>query len=127
MADTAGACCLLAAQPVAPLLLTVGCRGAYEPLPAFISTEAKDLVKKLLAIDPERRINMWDLLKHPWVRDSMAGSSGEGEDGTAEADGSRHGLGEVRAVLAPLSKCHVCSGIDFIMHVALHLYELLTG
>eukprot|EP00049_Salpingoeca_infusionum_P000752 m.42173 g.42173 ORF g.42173 m.42173 type:complete len:588 (-) comp10653_c0_seq3:575-2338(-) len=37
--------------------------------PAFLSGEAKDLISKLLQVDPNKRIKMPDLLQHPWIVD----------------------------------------------------------
>ena len=36
-----------------------------------VSPEAKDLVKKLMDIDPSRRISADDALKHPWIINNM--------------------------------------------------------
>lgn len=38
-----------------------------EPEWAEVSTEAKDLVGKLLTYNPDERINAFDALKHPWI------------------------------------------------------------
>lgn len=43
-------------------------RGLYEPLPAHISSDCKDLVRRMLTVDPALRITMDDILKHPWCR-----------------------------------------------------------
>ena len=39
------------------------------PSPYFdnISNSAKDLIKKLLVVDPEKRLNANETLKHPWL------------------------------------------------------------
>ena len=39
-----------------------------EPEWADVSEEAKDLVKKLLTYDPEKRINALDAINHPWIK-----------------------------------------------------------
>ena len=39
-----------------------------EPEWADVSIEAKDLVKKLLTYDPEKRISALDALNHPWIK-----------------------------------------------------------
>lgn len=36
-------------------------------VPPFVSPEAKDLIKKLLVLDPEKRICLADVQKHPWI------------------------------------------------------------
>ncbi|KAF2260750.1 kinase-like protein [Lojkania enalia] len=41
-------------------------RGEYT-VPEFVSLEAKDLIKKLLVLDPEKRIALEDIEKHPWI------------------------------------------------------------
>ncbi|KAI8073185.1 kinase-like domain-containing protein [Gongronella butleri] len=41
--------------------------GRYRPLPSGISNEAKDLVRKMLVVDPARRIKLIDILRHPWL------------------------------------------------------------
>ncbi|KAI8945523.1 serine/threonine-protein kinase [Xylaria longipes] len=38
-----------------------------EPLPASISSEAKDFVHSLLVLDPSSRLPLEDLLEHPWI------------------------------------------------------------
>ncbi|KAF4717262.1 hypothetical protein FOZ62_009596, partial [Perkinsus olseni] len=49
-------------------------RGSFEfDLPAWttVSTEAKDLIEKLLVLDPSRRLTAEQALHHPWI-DSLA-------------------------------------------------------
>ncbi|KAF2475669.1 serine/threonine-protein kinase-like protein [Lindgomyces ingoldianus] len=41
-------------------------RGEYT-VPKFVSAEAKDLIKRLLVLDPEKRITLEDIEKHPWI------------------------------------------------------------
>ncbi|KIW76515.1 hypothetical protein Z517_11261 [Fonsecaea pedrosoi CBS 271.37] len=36
-------------------------------VPSFVSPEAKDLIMRLLVLDPEKRIPLDDVLRHPWV------------------------------------------------------------
>lgn len=38
-----------------------------------VSEEAKDLVKKLLTYDPEKRINALDAINHPWIKKMATG------------------------------------------------------
>ncbi|OQD70162.1 hypothetical protein PENDEC_c026G06666 [Penicillium decumbens] len=56
-------------------------------VPSFISPEARDLIKKLLVLDPEKRIPLDDIQRHPWivkhcVKDAKR-SSGSSKDGKA--------------------------------------------
>ena len=41
-------------------------RSMTEPAWDRISTEAKDLVKSLLEVDPEQRLSSEEVLQHPW-------------------------------------------------------------
>ncbi|KAK2762758.1 spindle assembly checkpoint kinase [Arachnomyces sp. PD_36] len=36
-------------------------------VPSFVSSEAKDLIKRLLVLDPEKRILLEDVQQHPWI------------------------------------------------------------
>lgn len=36
-------------------------------VPSFVSPEAKDLIKRLLVLDPEKRIPLDQVKKHPWI------------------------------------------------------------
>ncbi|KAH8709997.1 kinase-like domain-containing protein [Phaeosphaeriaceae sp. PMI808] len=48
-------------------------RGEYT-VPSFISSEAKDLIKRLLVLDPEKRIALEDVERHPWIVKHCKGS-----------------------------------------------------
>lgn len=41
-------------------------RGEFS-VPGFVSPEARDLIKRLLVLDPEKRISLDDVQKHPWI------------------------------------------------------------
>ncbi|KAF2012101.1 kinase-like protein [Aaosphaeria arxii CBS 175.79] len=41
-------------------------RGEYS-IPSFVSSEAKDLIKRLLVLDPEKRIPLEEIERHPWI------------------------------------------------------------
>ena len=46
------------------------CRGQYTmngPQWSDVSEEAKDLVRRMLVVDPSKRITAGDILKHPWL------------------------------------------------------------
>ncbi|RMJ27741.1 serine threonine-protein kinase [Aspergillus sp. HF37] len=36
-------------------------------VPSFVSPEARDLIKKLLVLDPEKRITLEEIPRHPWI------------------------------------------------------------
>lgn len=36
-------------------------------VPGYVSQEARDLIKKLLVLDPEKRLTLEGVLKHPWI------------------------------------------------------------
>ncbi|EOO04382.1 putative aur protein kinase protein [Phaeoacremonium minimum UCRPA7] len=36
-------------------------------IPSFVSPEARDLVKKLLVLDPEKRLPLEEVQQHPWI------------------------------------------------------------
>ncbi|ODM20502.1 Serine kinase ark1 [Aspergillus cristatus] len=36
-------------------------------VPSFVSPEAKDLIKRLLVLDPEKRITLDEIQRHPWI------------------------------------------------------------
>ncbi|KAL1641311.1 spindle assembly checkpoint kinase [Diplodia intermedia] len=36
-------------------------------VPSFVSPEARDLIKKLLVLDPEKRLPLEEVEKHPWI------------------------------------------------------------
>ncbi|KAB8267526.1 kinase-like domain-containing protein [Aspergillus minisclerotigenes] len=59
-------------------------------VPSFVSPEAKDLIKRLLVLDPEKRISLDEIQKHPWIlkhclKDDRATkrSSGSSKEGKA--------------------------------------------
>ena len=41
------------------------CQGKFK-IPKFISENCKDLIKKILVTDPEKRINIKEIKEHPW-------------------------------------------------------------
>lgn len=36
-------------------------------IPSFVSPEARDLIKKLLVLDPDKRLPLEDVQQHPWI------------------------------------------------------------
>lgn len=36
-------------------------------VPSYVSPEAKDLIQKLLVVDPEKRLPLDQVQKHPWI------------------------------------------------------------
>merc|ERR1712073_288940 len=52
-------------------------KGQYsfpDPFWEKVSPEAKDCVKKLLVVDPDKRLTATQLLKHPWVTNTSSAS-----------------------------------------------------
>ena len=41
-------------------------KGKFE-IPKFLSKNAKDLITKILVVNPKKRINLRDIKKHPWI------------------------------------------------------------
>jgi serine/threonine protein kinase len=55
-------------------------KGTFEFPVDSISEEAKDLLKKMLVLVPEKRISMPEILNHAWVRESTeSGTPGDDE------------------------------------------------
>lgn len=59
-------------------------------VPGFVSSEARDLIKRLLVLDPEKRIPLEEVERHPWIvrhcakggeRAYMRNSGGKGGKG----------------------------------------------
>ncbi|KAI0544580.1 kinase-like domain-containing protein [Xylaria curta] len=45
-------------------------------IPAYVSPEAKDLIKRLLFVDPDQRIPLYQIQQHPWIiKHCMAGKA----------------------------------------------------
>ncbi|CAE7174311.1 hypothetical protein CFE70_005138 [Pyrenophora teres f. teres 0-1] len=70
-------------------------RGEYT-VPSFVSSEARDLIKRLLVLDPEKRIALEDVEVHPWIVKHCKGSTrayertsaGKGRSSSDEANES---------------------------------------
>lgn len=45
--------------------------GIFE-IPETVSEEATDLIRKLTALDPEKRITLEDAMRHPWMKSTLA-------------------------------------------------------
>ncbi|KAI8878469.1 Pkinase-domain-containing protein, partial [Backusella circina FSU 941] len=41
--------------------------GRYRPLPDTLSLDAKDLIKRMLVVNPAKRMTMAEMLDHPWL------------------------------------------------------------
>lgn len=52
-------------------------RGEYdfEHFPANVSQEAKDLIRRLLVVDPSHRLNASQALNHPWLKEEKSGAT----------------------------------------------------
>ncbi len=56
---------------------------------ARISEEAKDFIRHLMCVDPQKRLTCEEALDHPWLRSSQSGRHYKGTGGSAGAeDGS---------------------------------------
>ncbi|KAI9777071.1 MAG: spindle assembly checkpoint kinase [Candelina submexicana] len=53
-------------------------------VPTFVSSEAKDLIKRLLVLDPEKRIPLEEVQQHPWIVKHCV----KGERATQRSSGS---------------------------------------
>jgi serine/threonine protein kinase len=42
-------------------------KGAIVPVPDFVSPEARDLIGKLIAVDPDKRVPLQEIPFHPWI------------------------------------------------------------
>ncbi|KAG0787214.1 hypothetical protein G6F22_007389 [Rhizopus arrhizus] len=41
--------------------------GRYRNLPDYLSLDVKDLIRRMLVVDPQRRMTMPEILAHPWL------------------------------------------------------------
>ncbi|KAJ9655845.1 spindle assembly checkpoint kinase [Neophaeococcomyces mojaviensis] len=46
-------------------------------VPSFVSSDARDLIKKLLVLDPQKRLPLTEVERHPWVLKHCATPGGE--------------------------------------------------
>ncbi|KAK5167196.1 spindle assembly checkpoint kinase [Saxophila tyrrhenica] len=46
-------------------------------VPSFVSSEARDLIKRLLVLDPEKRLTLEEVEVHPWILRHCAKKEGE--------------------------------------------------
>ncbi|KEF62800.1 AUR protein kinase [Exophiala aquamarina CBS 119918] len=58
-------------------------------VPGFVSSDAKDLIHRLLVLDPEKRIPLEDVMRHPWIVKHCVTKGGE--RGAQRASGSKDG------------------------------------
>ena len=55
-------------------------KGDFDFAVDSISETAKDLVRQMLVLTPDKRINVPDILNHPWVREQTEGFEEEDDD-----------------------------------------------
>ncbi|KAJ5054528.1 uncharacterized protein L3040_000799 [Drepanopeziza brunnea f. sp. 'multigermtubi'] len=68
-------------------------RGEMKELPKFVSPEATDLIKRLLVLDPEKRIPLDQVQKHPWIiKHCVKGERASVRD--SKSTGSKSSLGD---------------------------------
>ncbi|KAG8156849.1 hypothetical protein KVR01_013262 [Diaporthe batatas] len=61
-------------------------------IPSFVSAEARDLIQKLLVVDPKRRLPLEEVQKHPWiVMNCDKGQKGTKSDGDKKDTGGEKG------------------------------------
>ncbi|KAI1761881.1 kinase-like domain-containing protein [Hypoxylon sp. FL1150] len=65
----------------APVMTTRRIARGDMKVPSFVSAEAADLIKGLLVVDPEKRLTLEEVQKHPWIikycrRDALVKKSG---------------------------------------------------
>ena len=48
--------------------------------PVSVSNDAKHLIDSLLVVQPEKRISISQILRHPWLKDAIDGIEGTEED-----------------------------------------------
>ena len=71
-------------------------RGAYPPLPPRVSPAARDLVRRLLTVDPAQRMTWEELNVQPWAAEAPApapGAGGPAQQDSGEAGGEAGGDG----------------------------------
>lgn len=56
--------------------------GVYHPLSDKLTAPCRDLVDKMLIKDPQSRINMEEILTHPWIKDTLSNPSRKSLDHT---------------------------------------------
>ncbi|KAL9537083.1 hypothetical protein MBANPS3_012099 [Mucor bainieri] len=56
-------------------LLTKIKTGRFRPMPEWVSPSAKDLVYRMLIVDPNKRISFNDILLHPWMQSMQLGDT----------------------------------------------------
>ncbi|KAL4925881.1 aurora family serine/threonine-protein kinase [Aspergillus undulatus] len=74
-----------------PVMTTKRIQRGDMQVPSFVSPEARDLIKRLLVLDPEKRISLDEIQKHPWIlkhcakddRSAIKRSSGSSKDAKA--------------------------------------------
>lgn len=44
--------------------------GKYDVKNENLSNSAKDLIVKLMCVDPKKRLNAYEVLSHPWLKDA---------------------------------------------------------
>ncbi len=51
--------------------LLQGCYDFYDEAWSTVSAEAKDVVKRLLCVDPVKRASLEEILEHKWIRNDL--------------------------------------------------------
>jgi len=53
--------------------------GEYK-FPVEISSEAKDIIKKMLVLNPSERISIPEILAHPWIKEETSDDEDDESD-----------------------------------------------
>lgn len=94
------------------------CRGHYLPLPSHIGEDCSNLVNKMLMVDSASRIQMEELIKHPWARcpqirqEDITDPEPQGDIGVQVLDSHLSGLFTKNEPSQPQIVEHIVEALD---------------
>ncbi len=89
-----------------------------------ISPEAKDLVRKMLIVNPEERISTQEILAHPWIKQLDEDlDTATDEDVASNASISNHAGQEISSAMGKTHRCYL-SISSAVTHTLLSLTRL---
>lgn len=97
-------------------VLAIVRKGRYR-MPRNLSKEAKDLIRRMLQLDPERRISMQQIWQHPLIRKYDIVRH---DDGTLEQYAGPSQLPSIKNFLRPRSKAEIDREIFRNLHTLWH-------